>query len=289
LHIRIYYYPFGVWVSPGLITRFLEAVLIGFLLLRRLPQSVRNQKELALDVKQAQQVQQVILPEHRIVLPGIEIESEYRPAREVGGDFFQIIPNPIDDSLLIVAGDVAGKGLQAGMLVALLIGAIRTAAETDADPVSILAALNRRLFGRADARATCLALQISADGTVMLANAGHLPPYLNGVPIEIEGSLPLGVLEDFSPSAYQFRLGDDDRLLLLSDGIAEATDQNGKLFGFDSDHAVQQAPYFYSSRSAAIGSMCAARRAGIQLASSAMPVIAAVMLPKTHGSSGRTW
>jgi serine phosphatase RsbU (regulator of sigma subunit) len=52
--------------------------------------------------------------------------------------------------------------------------------------------------------------------------------------IEIEGSLPLGVLEDFSPSAYQFRLADDDRLFLLSDGIAEATDQNGKLFGFDS-------------------------------------------------------
>ena len=63
------------------------------------------------------------------MLPGLTIESEYRPAREVGGDFFQIIPHKTDGSLLIVAGDVTGKGLKAGMLVALLVGAIRSAAE----------------------------------------------------------------------------------------------------------------------------------------------------------------
>ena len=61
----------------------------------------------------------IILAEPHGSFTGIEIESEYRPAREAGGDFFQIIPNENDDSLLIVAGDVAGKGLQAGMLVSL--------------------------------------------------------------------------------------------------------------------------------------------------------------------------
>ena len=61
-------------------------------------------------------------------LPGLTIESEYRPAREVGGDFFQIISHKTDGSVLIVAGDVSGKGLQAGMLVALLVGAIRSVA-----------------------------------------------------------------------------------------------------------------------------------------------------------------
>ena len=85
-----------------------------------------RQRLMALDVKQAQEVQQVILPEARLALPGLMIESEYRPAREVGGDFFQIIPHKTDGSLLIVAGDVTGKGLKAGMLVALLVGAIRT-------------------------------------------------------------------------------------------------------------------------------------------------------------------
>lgn len=232
-HVRLYYFPYGVWISPGLIARFLGALLISFLLLRRLLQSVKRQKEMALDMKQAQEVQQVILPEQRIVLSGFEIESEYRPAREVGGDFFQIIPDDRDSSLLVVAGDVAGKGLKAGMLVALLVGAIRTAAESDPDPRFILDALNRRLFGRGDARATCLALRIDRDGSVRLANAGHLPPYLNGVPLDMEGSLPLGTLDPYDCSVSKFRMAENDYLILVSDGVAEATDQNGKLFGFD--------------------------------------------------------
>jgi serine phosphatase RsbU (regulator of sigma subunit) len=188
---------------------------------------------MALDVMQAQQVQQVILPEHRIVLPGIEIESEYRPAREVGGDFFQIIPNSDDDSLLIVAGDVAGKGLQAGMLVALLVGAIRTAAETSDEPEAVLAILNRRLLGRGNAQATCLALRIAADGAATLANAGHMAPYLNGEVMAMEGALPLGIMEEAESSVMHFRLEDGDKLMLMSDGVAEATDPNGELFGFD--------------------------------------------------------
>jgi serine phosphatase RsbU (regulator of sigma subunit) len=100
--------------------------------------SVKRQRLMALDVKQAQEVQQVILPEARLALPGLTIESEYRPAREVGGDFFQIIPHKTDGSVLIVAGDVTGKGLKAGMLVALLVGAIRTEEKHEQRPVAIL-------------------------------------------------------------------------------------------------------------------------------------------------------
>lgn len=233
LHFPVIWFPLGIRVTTVRIAQFLIAVVIALLLLRRLLQSVKRQREMALDVKQAQEVQQVILPEHRIVFPGLEIESEYRPAREVGGDFFQIIPQAADNSLLIVAGDVAGKGLKAGMLVALLVGAIRTAAETDSDPSAILAALNRRLLGRGDARATCLALRIERDGAVTLANAGHLPPYLNGEPLEIEGSLPLGMIGNLECSVLDFRLAPIDRLLLVSDGVPEATNQQGKLLGFD--------------------------------------------------------
>jgi serine phosphatase RsbU (regulator of sigma subunit) len=96
----------------------------------------------------------------------------------VGGDFFQILPHPTNGSMLIVAGDVVGKGLQAGMLVALLVGAIRTSADFDPDPLVVLKVLNQRLWGRSHAAATCLALRIAADGGAMLANAGHMPPYL---------------------------------------------------------------------------------------------------------------
>jgi hypothetical protein len=211
---------------------FLVAVLV-FLMLRRLLKSLERQRQMALDVKQAQEMQQIILPEARTTLPGLVIESEYRPAREVGGDFFQIIPQASDGSLLIVAGDVSGKGLKAGVLVALLVGAIHTAADSDSCPEFILDALNRRLLGRGDARATCLAMRIERDGRVTLANAGHLPPYLNGIPVEIEGSLPLGMVKQFECSVHHFRMTESDRLLLLSDGVAEATNKEGKLFGFE--------------------------------------------------------
>jgi serine phosphatase RsbU (regulator of sigma subunit) len=97
----------------------------------------------------------------------------------------------------------------------------------------VLKVLNQRLWGRNHAAATCLALRIAADGGAILANAGHMPPYFNGQPVEIEGSLPLGMIEDAEFSVLQFRFTQGDQLLLMSDGIAEATDLNGNLFGFE--------------------------------------------------------
>ncbi len=239
LRIRLVWYPLGIRVNVIAISSLLVAVVIALLLLRRLLKSVKRQRLMALDVKQAQEVQQVILPEARLALPGtaglpgLMVESEYRPAREVGGDFFQIIPHKTDGSLLIVAGDVTGKGLKAGMLVALLVGAIRTEEQHNTDPAGMLGTLNQRLLGRADAQATCLALRIEADGSATLANAGHVPPYLNGEPLPMEGALPLGLVEGAEFSVMRFQLKEGDRLMLLSDGVAEATDLNGRLFGFE--------------------------------------------------------
>jgi len=233
LHIQMNWSLLGAEIDLGQITTLLVAFIIALLLLRRLFQSVKRQREMALDVKQAQEVQQVILPTARLVLAGLTIESEYRPAREVGGDFFQIIPHKTDGSVLIVAGDVTGKGLKAGMLVALLVGAIRTEEQHGTDPAGLLSTLNQRLIGRADAQATCLALRIEADGSVTLANAGHIAPYLNGEPLPMEGALPLGMIEGAESSVMHFQLKPGDRLTLMSDGIAEATDANGKLFGFE--------------------------------------------------------
>jgi hypothetical protein len=241
LHIRMYWFPFGAQVGVGTIANLLVAVVIALLLLRRLLHSVRRQRLMALDVKHAQEVQQVILPKARLALPGLTIESEYRPAREVGGDFFQVVPHSHDGSLLIVAGDVTGKGLKAGMLVALLVGATRSTADWSTDPVTLLRALNQRLLGRGDAQATCLALRIEANSSATLANAGHIAPYLNGEPLPMEGALPLGIIEGAEPSVMNFHLKPGDRLVLLSDGIAEATDADGRLFGFDRVHELLRA------------------------------------------------
>jgi hypothetical protein len=233
LHVRVYWFPFGVRLGTGDIASLLLMAVTALLLLRRLLKSVRAQRLMALDVKQAQEVQQVILPEARTTIPGLVVESEYRPALEVGGDFFQIIPHPTDGSLLIVAGDVTGKGLKAGMLVALLVGAIRSTTELNGEPLFILQALNRRLMGRGEAIATCMALRIATDGESLLANAGHMPPYLNGEPLAIEGALPLGMMDDAEFSVMRFNLAAGDRLMLVSDGIVEAMDAEGQLFGFN--------------------------------------------------------
>jgi hypothetical protein len=236
LHVSITLNPFGLNISLVHLATLLMALAVAMLLLRRLLQSVKAQRLLALDVKQAQEVQQLIVPSARIVHPGLTIESVYRPAREVSGDFFQIIPNAGDGSLLIVAGDVTGKGLRAGMLVALLVGAIRTAARFTPDPAAVLSELNQRLMGRGDASATCLAMRIDAAGTVILANSGHVPPYLNGELAQMEGALPLGVVEGAKCSVTRFELKPHDRLVLVSDGILEATNPDGQLFGFDRIH-----------------------------------------------------
>jgi serine phosphatase RsbU (regulator of sigma subunit) len=235
-------HPLGVTFFLSSFGGLFLVVALGALMLRRLLVSLKRQRLMALDVKQAQEVQQVILPEARLKLSGLTIESEYRPALEVGGDFFQIIPNKSDGSVLIVAGDVTGKGLQAGMLVALLVGAIRTEERHGNDPAGILDALNQRLIGRNNAQATCLALRIAANGEVMLANAGHMAPYLNGEPLPMEGALPLGMIEGAELSQMRFQLMPGDKLMLLSDGVAEAADADGKLFGFERVHELLQKP-----------------------------------------------
>jgi hypothetical protein len=207
------------------------ALLIVFLM--RFTEQQRENVRLVDDMKQAQEVQRVLIPEKLPQVPGLVIESEYRPAREVGGDFFQILPDSTDGSVLIVVGDVTGHGLQAGMLVALIVGAIRNEATHTSDPLAVLNALNQALCGRGHAHATCLALRIASDGAVTLANAGHLPPYLNGKELAMEGALPLGMVESAEFSAMHFHLAPGDTLMLLSDGVAEAQDKQGHLFGFD--------------------------------------------------------
>ncbi len=119
------------------------------------------------------------------------------------------------------------------MLVAVLVGAIRTAVRFSPDPLAVLRELNLRLLGRGDVQATCVSLRIAKDGEVTLANAGHLPPYLNGEPITMEGALPLGIIEGAEFSVMHFQLEDGDKLVLMSDGIVEATDAKGQLFGFE--------------------------------------------------------
>ena len=242
LHFHISWFPFDAQLNLSEIAYLTLAAVIFVLLLRRLQQSLQHQRELASDVKQAQEVQKVLIPEQLPKVFGFALESEYRPARDVGGDFFQIIPLPAEGNVLIVAGDVTGKGLQAGMVGALIVGAVRVEAAHSASPMNILRSLNTLLYGRGHANATCLAMQLDEHGNGILANAGHLPPYLNGKELPMEGAVPLGMIPSADFSEMRFRLKPGDRLMLLSDGVAEAQDEHGRLFGFDRIRTMLEKP-----------------------------------------------
>ena len=233
LHLKITYDVVGFSLSLGTISTIVSLFLITVMLLRRFVHTQRKKEQWKAEIEQARQVQHVLIPEELPRVPGLAIESDYRPAREVGGDFFQIIPDREDGSALIVVGDVTGKGLQAGMLVALIVGAIRTAVQYHSDPLTLMTVLNEQLCGRGGASATCLILRIGVDGDVTLANAGHLPPYLNRVEMEMEGALPIGVLAQAEFAEMRFRLAVGDTLMLMSDGVAEAQDHEKRLFGFE--------------------------------------------------------
>jgi hypothetical protein len=199
----------------------------------------RRQSTLEAEFKSAQEIQRILIPETLPSLPGFAVTSAYRPAQEVGGDFFQLIAlKPTawaEGSSLFVLGDVSGKGLKAAMTVALIVGTIRSLAEIFQRPADILEGLNRCLHGRMQQGfATCIILRIDPDGTCAFANAGHLAPFLNHQELELPPALPLGLVPSASYDETAIDLDVDDRLTLYTDGLLEARNAaTGELFGFD--------------------------------------------------------
>ena len=180
----------------------------------------------------AREVQRVMVPEDLPRIDGYSIESVYRPAAEVGGDFFQVVPLKSGRTLVVI-GDVSGKGLRAAMIVSMMVGTLRAVSGYTEEPAEIVAELNRRLWRRIpEGFVTCLAVRLDKDGTLTLANAGHLPPYLNGTEVQLPGSLPLGLEESASYEQMSFPMAPGDGIVLLTDGIAEARNEQHVLLGF---------------------------------------------------------
>jgi Stage II sporulation protein E (SpoIIE) len=242
LHVPTTVYPFGIGFGVNSAATVLSLAIITVLLVRRFLRAQHEREQFRMEMEQARQVQQMLIPEALPVIPGLTLESEYRPTQRVGGDFFQILAHPSDGSVLLVVGDVAGHGLHAAMLVSLLVGSIRSQSETSFDPLSLLQSLNRRLLGRGHANATCMALRIEPDGSVTLANAGHLPPYVNGREMSMEGALPLGTAEGTEFAVMRFQLEPGDRLTFVSDGVVEATNEKRELFGFARTQLISNQP-----------------------------------------------
>jgi hypothetical protein len=236
-------YPAGPFLlSLNYLSGILSTLSLAVIMLLRSTSMSRRQAQLESELAAAQQVQQVLLPEHVECVPGFSVESVYQPAQQVGGDFFQVLPAG-EGGLLVVVGDVAGKGLPAAMLVSVLVGAIRGVAEYTSDPAELLASLNERLVGRGGASfSTALVARIAANGQVIIANAGHLSPYLDGREVELDGALPLGVLSGARYETREFFLAPGSRLTFLSDGVIEAQNAKGELFGFERAREISTQP-----------------------------------------------
>jgi phosphoserine phosphatase RsbU/P len=190
----------------------------------------RMRDALQTEFETAREVQQRLVPT-AVDVPGFRIESAYKPAKHVGGDSFYIRPDE-EGGVLVVVGDVSGKGLKAAMTVSTMIGALRTMPALP--PAGILAALNRGLVGQMQGGfVTCCVASISHDGKLTFANAGHIPPYVNGKEIALESGLPLGLAAEATYTEATLSLPPNVQLTLLTDGIAEARNASGELFGFD--------------------------------------------------------
>jgi serine phosphatase RsbU (regulator of sigma subunit) len=178
-------------------------------------------------------------------LPGTEhfrFEAVYRSAGEVGGDLYQVYPRA-DGSVMVLVGDVSGKGLKAAMLGTLVVGAAGAFEQDEPTPAAMLSRLNRRLCESSDGGfVTCLCCVIAPDGRLTLSNGGHLAPYRNGQEVGCSSGLPLGLIAGTEYAETELQLGENDTLTFLSDGVVEARNAHGELFGFDRAQAISSEP-----------------------------------------------
>jgi hypothetical protein len=160
---------------------------------------------------------------------GFDVRAVYRPAQEVGGDFYRTELLE-DGSLLVVVGDVSGKGLDAALLVAAVLGGL--AVEKQRNPAQLLEDLNKAVTGRTGGGfITACCARFFRDGRVEIANAGHISPYIDGREVQLENGLPLGISTHAGYSKTEIQT--NRTVTFLSDGVVEARDTKGELLGFD--------------------------------------------------------
>ena len=228
----------GVIFGPQKVTSLMLFVAILYAVYRYVLAQQRRRAALEQEMESAREMQRVLIPETLPSLEGYAITSAYAPAQEVGGDFFQIMTNP-DGSTFVAIGDVSGKGLKAAMNVSMILGAMRSQAACGSSPAAVMEGLNQSLVGRMHGGfATAILIQMDPEGLVTFANAGHLPPFLNGSEFPLEPSLPLGIssASTYPETWVQLHLG--DQLSFYTDGVLEARNSHGELYGFERLHSL---------------------------------------------------
>jgi serine phosphatase RsbU (regulator of sigma subunit)/anti-sigma regulatory factor (Ser/Thr protein kinase) len=210
----------------------------------RVAQLVREQKAEAAtrqrfeqELEVARLIQQNFLPRELPDLPGWQIAAYYRPAREVGGDFYDVIPLP-DGRVAFVVGDVTDKGVPAALVMSATRSVLRASAQRLIEPGLVLERVNEHLCPDMPEKmfVTCLyGVLDPVSGHLRFANAGHDLPYVktaDGV-IELRArGMPLGLMPGMAYEEKEATLEPGDSVLLHSDGVVEAHDPRRDMFGF---------------------------------------------------------
>ncbi len=203
------------------------------LLLRDRLQVARLEEELHL----AQQIQRKFLRSEFPVMPRCEVHAVNMPSRQVGGDYYDVVECG-DETFLVAIADVAGKGVPAALLSSMLQAALRTHARSNEDVSVILRNINDLIYRTTAVHqfATFFLARVDATGcTLTFCNAGHNWPALvsrDGSTRFLErGGLLLGVMEDITLDCEQVALASGDVLVAFTDGISEAANRHGELFG----------------------------------------------------------
>ena len=198
---------------------------------------VRERERITQELRVARLIQQQFLPAGVPDIPGWRIGAYYRPAREVGGDFYDFL-DLSDGRVAIVIGDVTDKGVPAALVMATTRGLLREIAHQVNEPAEVLRRVNERLVEDIPPNmfVTCqFAAFEPATGLLTIANAGHNLPYIHngcGVrDVRVTG-MPLGLMAGSQYDQHQIVVTAGSCMLFHSDGLAEARNTEGQLFGF---------------------------------------------------------
>jgi serine phosphatase RsbU (regulator of sigma subunit) len=183
--------------------------------------------QLEADQIAARQIQQTLQPGKLDEVPGYELETFYKPFREVGGDYFDVIELAGKRTLFAVA-DVSGKGMPAALLAANIQALVRSSANLEADPLVLARQINRHLsrYTPSDRFATAVFIVLSRDsGELTYVNAGHNAPMVvgSGTAIELEATgMPLGLFPEAAYEARTALLAPGGALLAFTDGLTDS-------------------------------------------------------------------
>src|SRR5215469_2786282 len=218
-----------MWPSTGIV--FAVAIVLFYsaytVMNGMLASELVRKTQLESDQSAARKIQQTLIPQKLEPLASYEVETYYRPFRDVGGDYFDVIALPESQTLIALA-DVSGKGMAAALLSANIQALVRSISSTGAEPVMLVKQINQHLCRHTPSGffATAVFLLLNRDsGELTYVNAGHNAPiiFADGVIKSLEATgMPVGLFPDAEYEVRTALLNPGDSLLLFTDGLTDS-------------------------------------------------------------------